>query len=240
VRGRWLTLAIALGATCLQPSQYLAAQDVAGRLDGRVPANVVRAVQGIAQDAEKRGLPVEPLIQKAIEGGAKGVADDRVIAAVRVLASRLGQAQSALRDAGISAPNAEALEGGADALNAGLNPRDIRDLGRVSRPPYDPALTLRVAATLTALGVPPQQGLRLMEHMIQAGREPTELLGLPNEVQVDMTRGATAEQAAETLITGKEAESPEAHQGQEGQHGEADQHGQEDQQGQQGPSVRKP
>lgn len=221
MRALGLALAIALGAA----PAGLAAQDVAARLNGRVPASVVRAVEGIAQDAETRGLPVEPLIQKAMEGGAKGVPADRVIAAVRVLAAHLGQAQSALRDAGIQAPSPEAIEGGADALNAGLSSRHIRDLGRVSQPPYNPALTLRVAATLTALGVPPQQGLRLMSHMIQAGREPSELLDLPNEVQVDMTRGATAAQAAEALGSGDEAESPQAQQGEEGQQGEQSQEG---------------
>jgi len=51
------------------------------------------------------------------------------------------------------------VEGGAYALSAGLSRRQTSDLVRVSRPPYDPTLTLRVAATLAALGVPPQQTL---------------------------------------------------------------------------------
>src|SRR2546426_7676827 len=42
------------------------------RSNGRVPAEVVPAVAGVAASAASRGLPVEPLIQKAIEGGAKG------------------------------------------------------------------------------------------------------------------------------------------------------------------------
>jgi hypothetical protein len=238
VRALGLTLAIVVGAGSLQPPQALVAQDVAARLEGRVPANVVLAVQGIAQDAATRGLPTEPLIQKAIEGGAKGVPADRVIAAVQELTERLDKAQSALRDAGISAPSPEALEGGADALNAGVDPRHIRDLGRVSRSPYDPALTLRVAAALTALGVPAQQGVRLMEHMIQAGREPNDLLDLPSEVQVDMARGATAAQAVEALDRGDEGESLQGRDGQPGE--QPGEHGQEDHQGQEGPSLRKP
>lgn len=228
MRALGLALLIAVGAPLALPG--LAAQDVTARLEGRVPANVVRAVQGIAQDAATRGLPTEPLIQKAIEGGAKGVPAERVIAAVRVLAARLDEARSALRGAGIPSPSPEALESGADALNAGLNSRQIRDVGRVSRAPYDPALTLRVAATLTALGVPARQGLRLMERMIQAGRGPNELLDLPNEVQVDMARGASAGEAAEALDTRDGAEGQQAQQGQQGEEG----------QGQQGPSVRRP
>ena len=198
---RALGLAVAIAAVAAHiPIRYgLAAQDVAARLEGRAPANVVRAVQGIAQDAAARGLPVEPLIQKTLEGSAKGVPAERVVAAVRLLAARLDEARSALREAGVATPSAEALEGGAYALSTGLSARQVSDLGRVSRPPYDPALTLRIAATLTALGVPAPQGIQLLRHMIQGGRTPSELLGLPNEVQVSMARGASAVEAAEAL-----------------------------------------
>lgn len=213
---------IAVSSASPLPLRVLAAQDVTARLTGRVPADVVTAVQGIAQDATARGLPVEPLIQKTLEGSAKGVPPDRVIVAVRTLAERLDEARTALRDAGISAPSSAAVEGGADALNAGLNARQVRDLGRISRGPYDPALTLRIATTLSALGVPAQQGLRLMEHMIQSRRGPSELLDLPNQVQVDMAQGASAAQAAEALETGEGAHGP---------HGEQDHPGQEAQQG---------
>ncbi|MDQ2942189.1 MAG: hypothetical protein M3R21_00785 [Candidatus Dormibacteraeota bacterium] len=229
MRAFGLALAITVGTL-----QDLAAQDVAARLDGRVPASVVRAVARIAQDAETRGLPVEPLIQKAIEGGAKGVPADRVIWAVRALAVRLDESRSALREAGIPAPSHEALESGADAINAGLDQRHVRELGLVSRPPYDPAIMLRVAATLTALGVTPQRGVRLMENMMRAGRGPNDLMDLPNEVQVDMARGATADQAAEALETGDRAAGPQ------GQHGQDNQEGHQDQQGQQHPSPHKP
>src|SRR5256885_7701170 len=61
----------------------LAAQapDVAARLTGRVPPEVVSARAGIAASAAGRGLPVEPLVPKAIEGGAQGKPADRAIAA---------------------------------------------------------------------------------------------------------------------------------------------------------------
>jgi len=201
----------------------LEAQDVATRLEGRVPTSVAHAVQAIAQDAAARGLPVELLIQKALEGGAKGVPADRVIAAVRVVATQLDEARGALREAGIQAPSPQAVEGGAYALNAGLNAHQIRDLGRVSQPPYDPALTLRVAATLTALGVPAQRGLHLMTRMMHAGRPANELRDLPIEVQVGMARGATAAEAAEALDIGEDAQGQQGHQGHEGQQGEQDQ-----------------
>ena len=177
----------------------LAAQDVQARLDRRVSPEVQRAVQGIAADAAAHGLPVDPLVQKAIEGAAKGVPGDRVIAAVRALAGRLGQAMAAVREAGVAAPAGDVVEGGADALNAGFSGRQVSDLVRVSQPPQDPALTLRVAATLAALGVPTTQAFQLVEGMISAGRSPSDLLGLPGQVQTGVARGATPAQAAAGL-----------------------------------------
>jgi len=217
VRALWLTVAIVVAAH-LPTRSALAAQDVAARLQGRAPAPVVRAVQTIAQDAAARGLPVEPLIQKTLEGSAKGVPGDRVVAAVRLLAARLDEARSALQDAGTATPGPEALEGGAYALSAGLNASQVRDLGRVSVPAYDPALTLHIAATLTALGVPAPQSVQLLRHMIQAGRTANELLDLPGEVQASMARGASAAQAAEAL---------DMDDGALGQHGSHGEHGEE-------------
>lgn len=176
-----------------------AAQDAAARLDARVSADVARAVQEIAHDAAERGLPVELLIQKAIEGGAKRVPAERVIGAVRQLAARLDEARSAERAAGLTAPQPDAIESGAYALNAGMTAQQVSELVRVSQPPYDPAVTLRVAATLTALGVPPAQGLATIEHLIAAGRPPSELLDLPSEVQRGTARGATPAEAAQQL-----------------------------------------
>jgi len=174
----------------------LAAQDVQRQLDGRVSPEVQQAVQRIAADAAARGLPVAPLVQKAIEGGAKGVPGERVIAAVRVLAARLGEASEAVHDAGIAAPSGDVVQGGADALNSGLSGRQVTDLVRASRPPYDAALTLQVAATLAALGVPATQASQLVEDMISSGQSPSDLLGLPGQVQAGVARGATPAQAA--------------------------------------------
>ena len=212
-----LPVALAIASQLL--AQRVPAQSVADRLTGRVPPRVVTAVEEMTVQAQARGLPAEPLIQKALEGGAKRVPAERVIAALRILAARLDIARTALRDGGIATPGAAAVEGGAYALNAGLTPRQVRDLGRVSRPPYEPALTLRVAATITALGVPAPQGVQLIRHMIQAGRAPNDLLDLPADVQLSIARGASPAQAAEGLDIDNQ------NQGQEGQHGNEGQEG---------------
>ncbi len=179
----------------------LAAQDVGARL-GRVPPDAQRAVQEITADAAAHGLPTEPLVQKAIEGGAKRVPAERLIAAVRALAARLAGAADAVRAGGLESPKADVVEGGADGLSAGLSAGHVSALVRASRAAYDPALVLRVAATLAALGVPPKQAVQLVEGMIKDGRSPSDLLSLPGEVQAGVADGATPAEAAERVNHG--------------------------------------
>jgi len=196
VRTIGIAVTLVLGTTV---AGGLGAQDVQVRLDRRVSPEVQQAVRSIAADAAAHGLPVDPLVQKAIEGGAKGVPGDRIISAVRALAGRLAEAKEAVSEAGVAAPSGDVVEGGADALNAGISKGQVGELVRVSRPPQDPALTLRVAATLAALGVPATQAIQLVQGMISAGRSPSDLLGLPGQVQAGVARGATPAQAAAGL-----------------------------------------
>ena len=85
------------------------------RLRSADPA-VVRAVDSALAQAAARGLPGEPLIQKAIEGTAKGAPPERVVAAVGVLLARLETASGALRAGGITSPAPAAIQAGAFAL----------------------------------------------------------------------------------------------------------------------------
>ncbi len=116
------SLALGVTATAQQP--------VATQLAGRVPATAVAAVSALADSAARRGLPVEPLVEKAIEGGAKAAAPERIVAAVQVVLARLGHAQGALQAAGVGTPAPDAIEAGGFALSAGLKDgsrRGVRD-----------------------------------------------------------------------------------------------------------------
>jgi hypothetical protein len=192
--GALLAIAVAAGL----PAQA----DVAARLSGRVSPEVAAAVGQLADSAARQGLPVEPLVEKAIEGGAKGVPAARVLAAVRSLVARLGEAATAVRAAGATA-NAEVVEAGAFALNAGLDRREVESLVRRSRPPYLPAATLRVAGTLAALGVPPGETADVVQQAIDAGTSPGDLLDLPQRVEKGVAHGASPGNAAAGLGRGQ-------------------------------------
>lgn len=175
-----------------------AQQDVSARLAGRVPPEVAALVQQLATSAAARGLPVDPLIQKAIEGGAKGVPADRVITALHALTGQLDAAAAALLLAGAARPDTEAIAAAAFALNAGLNDEHVTALARASRPSNSVAVTLRVASTLAAMGVPATETVELVTQVIAAGGTPTEVLGLPAQVMAGVSRGGgvTPAQAA--------------------------------------------
>jgi hypothetical protein len=179
----------------------LYAQDVTGRLADRVPPEVAALVQQLATSAAARGLPIDPLIQKALEGGAKGVPADRVATALHALVAQLDMAAAALQQAGPARPDTDAIAAGAFALNAGLSARDVTALAMVSRPPYGTAATLRVASTLAAMGVPATQTVELVTQIIASGGPATDVLGLPAQVMAGVSRGqgVTPAQAAAGL-----------------------------------------
>lgn len=184
-------------------STGVSAQEITARLAGRVPPDVATLVRQLATSAAARGLPVDPLIQKAIEGSAKGVAVDRVATALRALVAQLDVAAAALRDAAPAQPDTDAIAAGAFALNAGLSSRNVTELAAASRPSNSVAATLRVASTLAAMGVPPGQTVELVTQTIEAGGSPTDVLALPMQVMAGVSqgsgRGVTPAQAAAGL-----------------------------------------
>src|SRR5882672_5603989 len=108
---------------------------IARRLAGRVPPQIASLVAELGTAASASGLPVDPLIQKAIEGSAKGVPADRVAAALRALTAQLDVAAAAIQQAGSNRPDTEAIAAGAFALNAGISAQQVTALALVSRPP---------------------------------------------------------------------------------------------------------
>lgn len=169
---------------------------VAERLRGRVAPEVVVAAQRLAREAAAKGIPVELIVQKAIEGGAKGVPAPRVVAALEALAVRLETAARAARSAGLAAPDPATVESGAFALGTGIGEQQLERLVRSSRPPHAPDVTLRVAGALAALGVPPGQTVELVVQAIEAGRPVAGVVSLPAQVQVGIGRGLTPADAA--------------------------------------------
>lgn len=185
-----------------------AQQTIAERLTGRVPPEIAALVQELGSSAASRGLPVDPLIQKAIEGSAKAVPAERVASAIRGVVAQLDTAAAALRNAGVATPlDTLEIAAGGFAITAGLRGRDIAELARTGRSTSDVIVGLRVAGTLAAMGVPPEESVKLVGTSLRAQQAPGEMLALPGRVQSEMARGATPAQAAAGLARAAAAQS---------------------------------
>jgi len=179
---------------------------IAQRLAGRVPRQIASLVQELGTAASARGLPIDPLIDKAIEGSAKGVAPERVASAVRLVAMQLDTAATALRDGGLVADTL-AIAAGEFAITAGLSGSDIKALARTGANAVALTVGLRVAGTLAALGVPPAEDIGLVSVALRSGEPVSALLSLPANVQSAIAKGATPAQAAAGLARAAAAQA---------------------------------
>ena len=158
----------------------VAAQDP--RLE-RLDPDTRSAVVALMDSARGDGLPVEPLIQRALEGATKSAPGARIIAAVRRLTLDLGTARTAL---GTDASSPE-LEAGVAALRAGATPQVLTQLRTVRRPPLTMALS--VLADLVASGVPADSAAAAVLTLAPKARD-ADLVEFRRAVERDIALGA--------------------------------------------------
>ncbi len=161
-------------------SAQVAAQDP--RLE-RLDPDTRSAVVALMDSARGDGLPVEPLIQRALEGATKSAPGARIVAAVRRLTLDLGTARTAL---GTDASSPE-LEAGVAALRAGATPQVLTQLRTVRRPPLTMALS--VLADLVASGVPADSAAAAVLTLAPKARD-ADLVEFRRAVERDIALGA--------------------------------------------------
>jgi len=163
-----------------------AAQDP--RID-RVPAESRAAVVALIDSARGAGLPVEPLMQRALEGTTKHASGERIVAAVRHLAGDLGRARDAL---GAPASPAE-LNAGAMALRAGASSETLAELRRARRDAL--IVPLAVLTDLMASGVPADSAAAAVLALAATTRD-ADLVAFRQAVERDIALGAAPGPAA--------------------------------------------
>ena len=131
----------------------LAAQNgggAASRLAGRVPPAALPVIDSLIAAAVAESLPSEPLVQKALEGGAKGVPTDRLVNGVRRSLLQLREARVIV---GRAMPDQQVPEAHVAAVSAalarGLNPAIVERLLTMA-PNEPPGPVLHAAADLVA------------------------------------------------------------------------------------------
>jgi hypothetical protein len=154
----------------------LAAQSTHARLEGRVPPAALPGIDSLVAQAVAESLPTEPLVQKALEGGAKGIPVDRLVNGVRRGLVQLRDARAIVTRA---KPLRPALDGEvaavAAALARGLDPRIVERL-IAATPAEPPGPVLHAAADLVAHGFPADSAADLLRTAQQDGLRGTRLL----------------------------------------------------------------
>ena len=178
-----------LALAIIAPATRAAAQDA--RLVAQLDAATQQRVSAVIERARAASLPIEPLVDKALEGARKRAPAPRIVEAVTSLAARLDSSRVAL---GIASTEAE-LVAAAAALQAGVGPHVLTQL-RQERAGKSLAVPLVVLGDLVTRGVPHDTASALILLVAHEGLGDETLLAIQRDVQRDVRDGAHPATAA--------------------------------------------
>jgi hypothetical protein len=182
------TLAVAgvLAVTAPRSDAQQPAREVAplARLEQSLDAETYRSVVQVIDAAKARALPVDPLVDRALEGAMKRATGKRIRDAVSSLAQRLEIA----RDMLAPSPTPADIAAGAGALGVGV-PRETLRAIRSVQPDQPIAVPLGVLTELVARSVPVDRAATLVVQLLRRGATSTQLVGLSADVQRDIAAG---------------------------------------------------
>jgi len=184
-----------LGLLLALVASPLGAQSVRGRLEGRVPTLAIPVVDSLVQVAAREDLPTEPLVQKALEGGAKRVPPQQIAAAGQVMLGQLRDARELLVRAGDAAPTTAAeVTTVYSALKRGLAPRVVERI--VAALPQEPrGSALHAVADLAAHRFDADSAASLILDATRQGLRGERLLDVSTAVLHEAQRGRSRKEA---------------------------------------------
>jgi hypothetical protein len=168
------------------------------RLEGKLDPKTYRLVSLLVDSARKADLPVEPLIDKALEGASKHAAGPKIIEAVRNVSDALSKARNAMG----SNSTPEELKAGADAIRSGVPPQQLERFRSTARPGLRLAVAINVMADLINRGVPSDTAANLMHGLLQVAATDEQLFRLKNQIETDIASGAPAAAVASARAHG--------------------------------------
>lgn len=179
----------------------LVGQSVRARLEGRVPPASIPVIDSLVGVAAAEGLPTEPLIQKAIEGGAKHVSGERIVQAVTLNLEQLRQAKALLVRAGDSQPVTPVeVTAVTSALKRGLAAPIVERMV-VALPDQPRSSALHALADLAAHRFNADSSADLILAAIGAGLRGPRLLDVSGAAIQELQRGRTHAEALERVRT---------------------------------------
>jgi hypothetical protein len=188
-----------LGLLLLLVATPLAAQSGLQRAKAALPRDAARQLEQTVAAARKRGLPTEPLIDKALEGVAKKVPASVIMNAVRHKVDLLGRADAALRPFG--PPTAADVTATADVLQRGLSPDIVKQVRAGRRRGEPVGMSLHTVADLLERRVPPKVAIEVISSWRARGGRNEELRDIPLEVDKLIRMGASPSSAGRSIAT---------------------------------------
>lgn len=171
------------------------AQDT--RLAQRLDKPTYVAVNAIVDSARVAKLPTAPLVDKALEGAAKGSDGQKIVLAVHQLSVRMTSARHVLGTT--STP--DEIKAAATALDNGVSERDLE---RVKSAGGKRPVTMPLAVLTDLIGrqVPIATATSLVVQLAKSGVKDPDLALFQRNVRADIDRGADPTVAATTRARG--------------------------------------
>jgi hypothetical protein len=166
-------------------------------LAARLDKPTYEAVTAIVDSARGAKLPTRPLLDKALEGVAKGSDGPKIVAAVKQLAVRMTTAKEGL--GAKSSP--DEIHSAATAIEAGVSVHDLARL-RSASGKHSVTMPLAVLSDLIARTVAVPTATDIVLQLARSGVRDADLSLFQRNVRADIDRGADPTAAATTRARG--------------------------------------
>jgi hypothetical protein len=182
-------------------ARALTAQNGGGGADPRLVARLDKptyvAVNAIVDSARAAKLPTAPLVDKALEGAAKGSDGTKIVTAVQQLRVRMMSARAVLG----SSATADEIKAASAAIEAGVSDRD---LARVKAASGKRPVTMALAVLTDLIGrqIEVTAATNLVIQLEKSGVKDTEFAMFQRNVRADIDHGADPTVAAQTRARG--------------------------------------
>ncbi len=183
--GLVIALLTMIAALLLMGAVPTTAEGQEPRLVGRLPEATKAQVDAILDGARLSGLPIEPLVDRALEGAAKGAPPALILTAVARLRDELKMARAAFG----GTASAGEIAAGASAIRAGAKFKDLAELRRL-RSGKQLTVAVAVLADLVSAGVPADTATGAV--LALAGEaDDADYVAFRRSVQQDIALGAS-------------------------------------------------
>ena len=189
-----------LAAQTPESSKTAPAYDPSERLRDVLPADVAQRVIDRIAAARARELPAQALENRALKFAARGVKPEEIERAVAAHATRLEQSKQALEAARAKRPSADEIEGGAEAIRAGVDGAKIGEVAKSAPKDRPLGVAFSVLSALASNGLPVDQALSRVKAALDARASDAELENLAKSLPAQAADG----QRRKPAVVGRE------------------------------------